>query len=63
MRKDSIDISDSSSLVLFRDDAKNPGHRTLVTQKSSLEISMDMLLGELSEIKADNGIYQAEQQN
>ena len=60
MRKDSIDNSDSSSLVLLRDDAKNLDRRTLVTQKSSLEISMNMLLGELSEIKAENGIGQAE---
>ena len=65
MRKDCNDISDtSSSLVLAQDAkaAKEANQKNAAAQKSKLEISMDMLLGELSEIKMENGINQLEEE-
>ena len=54
MRKDMNDFSDSSSLILMAN--KKETRKVLETHKSQLEISIDLLLGELSEIKAENGI-------
>ena len=62
MRKDNTDISDtSSSLLLFAEakltnDLHNTARGQLKAQQSQLEHSVDDLLGELSEIKAENGI-------
>ena len=55
MRKD---FSDSSSLALNIDDAQKEPSRP---KRSQLQISMALLLGELSEIKAQNGIAQMDE--
>ena len=57
MRKDLQDFSDSSSLALFREDSKQKP-KVLGPQKTQIQISMEMLIGELSEIKLENGISQ-----
>lgn len=55
MRKDVQDIFDtSSSLLLTGNKIQYKDHQQ--AEKSQLEISIDALLGELSEIKAENGI-------
>ena len=70
MRKDVADISDtSSSLLLMIDTNRTVGANAVaaalnapqvpapqLTKRSTLEISIDALLGELSEIKAENGM-------
>ena len=66
MRKDSVEFSDkSSSSVLFKDrqSSLKEGQFNLLAQKSNLEINMEQLLGELSEIKAENGLSLLEEVN
>ena len=63
MRKEKNNFSDSSSLGLHKDDNKKVSCQTLHNQKSQLEINIDVLLGELSEIKAEYGISQTKQQD
>ena len=66
MRKESVEFSDkSSSSVLFhsRQSSHNEGILDLGAQKSSLEINMDQLLGEISDIKAENGLSLLEEVN
>lgn len=52
MRKELNDISDNSSSLLILPEGQSK-HKT---KKSQVAISIDALLGELSDIKADNGI-------
>ena len=64
MRKDVADISDtSSSLLLMIESSRGTTQAQAqqqtapqLNQRSTLEVSIDALLGELSEIRADNGI-------
>ena len=66
MRKDSVEFSDkSSSSVLFKDrqSSLKEGQFNFLAQKSNLEINMEQLLGELSEIKAENGLSLLEEVN
>ena len=66
MRKDVADISDtSSSLLLMIESSRGAAAAQAQQQaapqlnkRSTLEVSIDALLGELSEIKAENGIAQ-----
>ena len=62
MRKDLNDFSDnSSSLILLPDAPTCSQPAPIQTQKSHLQISIDALLGELSDIKAENGIEPEEE--
>ena len=59
MRKDQHDISDTSSSLVLNQDQKSTAkaeQKSLAAIKSKLEINMEVLLGDLSEIKAENGL-------
>jgi len=56
MRKEPTDISDNSSSLMILAKSTTGIGKPMQRQKSQLEICIDALLGELSEIKAENGI-------
>ena len=50
----------SSSLVLLNEVNQNASSLQLQTQQSQVTVNMEVLLGELSDIKAENGILNEE---
>ena len=50
----------SSSLVLLSEVNQNASSLQLQTQQSQVTVNMEVLLGELSDIKAENGILNEE---